>query len=231
MDEALDLGTIIPFKLLEQAVISATNSPFIFFWFENWMLAPISIKVLYKPILNSLTHTFTTLILLLGVIIAETIGNEALEGSAGIFRFNGFRSGTPSKVIFHDILSNWVVVILAPKNFNILSVWSLDKVGSMTVVFPNEDNPASKMLDFTWADGTELSYSIGRTILLPLIFIGKLFVWLPIVAPVFFKGVVILFIGLFDNDSSPMNVASISDPAIKPINNLAPVPEFPIFRV
>ena len=38
--------------------------------------------------------------------IAETIGNEALEGSAGIFRFNGFRSGTPSKVIFHDILSN-----------------------------------------------------------------------------------------------------------------------------
>ena len=33
---------------------------------------------------------------------------------------------------------------------------------------------------------------------------------------------------LFDNDSSPMNVASISDPAIKPINNLAPVPELPM---
>ena len=63
--------------------------------------------------------------------------------------------------------------MFAPKNFSILSVWSLDKDGSINVVFPNDDKPASNILDFTWADETELLYSIGNTILLPLIFALK----------------------------------------------------------
>ena len=41
------------------------------------------------------------------------------------------------------------------------------------------------------------------------------------------SGLIILFIGLLDKDSSPIIVASTSDPAISPISNLDPVPELP----
>ena len=72
-------------------------------------------------------------------------------------------------------------------------------------------------------------YSSGNGILEPLILIGKLSLFgLSKNAPVFMSGLIILFIGLLDKDSSPKIVASTSDPAISPISNLDPVPELPI---
>ena len=115
IDAALDLGTVIPFRLLVSAVISAIDSPLTSFKFVNLMLAPISISVSYKPILNLLIQTFLILILLFGVINAETIGNEALDGSEGTSISKGLSTGMPLSVIFHDEFSNFVVSILAPK--------------------------------------------------------------------------------------------------------------------
>ena len=122
IEAALNLGTVMPFNLLVSAEISAINSPFISLELVNLMFAPISISVLNKPVLKSLTHTFITLTLLFGVINAETIGNEALEGSEGTFMSNGLSVGIPSSVIFHFEFFNLIVSILAPKYFNILSV-------------------------------------------------------------------------------------------------------------
>ena len=142
---------------------------------------------------------------------------------------SGLSIGKPSRVIFQEESGNCIVEILAPKYFNILSVWSLDKVGSITVVFPVEDNPANRMLDLIWAEATGLLYSSGNGILEPLILIGKLsLLGLSKTAPVFMSGLIILFIGLLDKDSSPKIVASTSDPAISPIINLDPVPELPM---
>ena len=76
-----------------------------------------------------------------------------------------FQIRQPSKVIFHEESGIFVEEMLAPKHFNILSVWSLDRVGSITVVFPVEDNPANKILDLIWAEATGLWYSIGNGIL------------------------------------------------------------------
>ena len=79
-------------------------------------------RLLYRPILKSLTHTFITLTLLLGVIIDATIGKAALDGSEGISMSSGLSEGKPFKVIFQEELGNFVVVIIDPKYFNILSV-------------------------------------------------------------------------------------------------------------
>ena len=156
IDGTLDFGTLTPFKSLELEEISAINSPFISRLFNISIFAPISTRVSNNPIRNLLTQIFLTFILLFGVIIADTIGKAALEGSDGTFMFNGLSSGNPWTEIFHDLSCNWVVSTLAPRNFNIRSVWSLDKDGSITVVFPNEDNPDSKIQDFIWADDTGL---------------------------------------------------------------------------
>ena len=62
----------------------------------------------------------------------------------------------------------------------------------------------------------------------PLILIGNLsLVGSSKIAPDFKSGVIILFIGLLDNESSPIKVASIPKPEIKPNINLMPVPELP----
>ena len=122
IEATLDFGILIPFKILYFAEISAIGSPFISRLFENEIFAPISVRLLYKPILKSLTHTFKILISLFGVMIEATTGNAALEGSEGISMSCGLRIGKPSRVIFQDESGNCIVEIFAPKYFNILSL-------------------------------------------------------------------------------------------------------------
>ena len=67
------------------------------------ILPPISFKVSIRPFLPWLIMILFKFILLLGVIIAATIGNAADDGSLGIEIFFPFNKGLPSNSIIFDM--------------------------------------------------------------------------------------------------------------------------------
>ena len=84
------------------------------------------------------------------------------------------------------------------------------------------------MADLICADGIFISYTIGKGVEEPFTVKGNLLLSpLIISAPILRIGSIILFIGRDERDSSPKKSTVMSQLEIKPINNLALVPEFP----
>ena len=117
----------------------------------------------------------------------------------------------------------------ASKYWSIISVWFLDKLGSITFVSPTLLNPASKIEDLTWAEAIFDSYVIPFNFE-PLIFNGALFSLDSIFAPIKVKGSIILFIGRLDKLLSPNNSELNFCPDKRPVISLIVVPELPQSR-
>ena len=93
------------------------------------------------------------------------------------------------------------------------------------VVVPSAFSPAKSIADLTCALATGNLYFIPRSFEGNNV-IGKTFS--PIIfAPISRNGFIILSIGRRLSDSSPVNVALIPCPAIKPVSSLTVVPELP----
>ena len=104
---------------------------------------------------------------------AEAIGNAAEEISPGTL--------IALVVIFEKPLTEIILLnpflltfILAPKDSNIFSVWSLVASFSVMLVVPFTFRPASKIADFTCAEGILRMWLIGIGSLDPITCIGSL---------------------------------------------------------
>ena len=89
-----------------------------------------------------------------GTISAATAAKAADDGSAGTRTARASSSGCPTTVMRRAPEPASLTVTRAPKCRSINSVWSRVASGSMTVVSPGAFNPASRIADLTWAEGT-----------------------------------------------------------------------------
>ena len=142
-------STTVPWSSLVFTRRSATGSPPSSRVFNKVMSAPMSWHTFKIPARVSLMPTFLIVISESGVIKPATMKNAAEEMSPGtsICCPCNVSGGVMVQVFPSDTIS-------APKERSILSVWSLERAGSVTLVFPSAYNPARRTQDFTWADAT-----------------------------------------------------------------------------
>ena len=105
----------------------------------------------------------------LGTNAAEAAKNAAVDGSPGTVKSKGERG----EVILETVAASPSVERFAPSPDNIFSVWSRDKIGSVTDVSPLAPSPAKRTADFTWALATGDLYRIPFKSLLQIV-IGNL---------------------------------------------------------
>ena len=97
---------------------------------------------------------------------------------------------------------------------------------SFIVVWPFVFNAARIIPDLTWEEGIGILYEIGFNSF-PKIWRGKVPFLYSNLPPINSIGVVILFIGRDERDSSPMSALLKFCADKRPVNSLAPVPELP----
>ena len=105
--------------------------------------------------------------------------------------------------------SYFFVVIFAPKYLSILSVWSLETLFSCKVNFIFDEIAANRRHDLSCALAIGISYRNSFTSWLLLKVNGAQPLLDSILAPISFKGFIILFIGRLLKESSPTSSASI----------------------
>ncbi len=112
-----------------------------------------------------------------------------------------------------------VTTTVAPKWRSMFSVWSRVGSGSITLVSPGALKPASRMADFTCADGTGSRYSIGSGSLVPITASGRRDPSRATKrAPIWVSGSVTRAIGRRHSDSSPVKKLVKGCVATRPIN-------------
>ncbi len=151
---ARSAGTSTPSSGPARTSRSATGSPPASRGLSISILAPISRSVATRPVRSSFMPTFSMRISEPGSSSAATIGNAAEEGSPGTTRSAALSSTSPRSVIRRWPSAVVTPVTMAPKWRSIRSVWSRVASGSTTVVSPGAFKPASRIADFTCAEGT-----------------------------------------------------------------------------
>ena len=216
----------IALRLDEPIVKSPTFSPLWIDSFDFDIKQFILFKTSTNPILDSLSNTLVNFKFELLLITAKAAKKAAEDGSEGIEISIGFNLD----------LSGWTIILLpslsidAPIFFNIISEWFLVGIISLILdtLFP--PNAEKSIHDFTCALATFISKSIALVPSEASIDKGNNPLFEEILHPIDFKGVIIRFIGLFDNDSSPINENVNFWEANNPATSLVVVPELPQSR-
>ena len=131
---------------------SATSSPPASRPFRNSIEAPISSRVVTRPVRVGFIRTFSTTMSEPGTISAATIGKAAEEGSPGTTIVRPVSFPWPCSLMCRTPSRSVSTSISAPKPASIFSVWSRVITGSITVVTPGVLSPANSTADFTCAE-------------------------------------------------------------------------------
>ena len=233
MEGAREAGTSTPCSAPARTRKSATSSPPSLRRSSRSIAAPISPSVAMRPARSGFIMTPSRITSEPGVTSAATSGNAAEDGSAGTTIGRGTSSGWPTSVMRRPCAPcgstrKTSVRTWAPKWLSIFSVWSRVASPSITTVSPGAERPAMSAADFTCADGTGGSNTMGIGSRAPASVSGKRpSVEDSVRAPIRSSGSSTRRIGRLRKEASPSNVAVTGQPATAPSMSRQPVPELP----
>ena len=128
---------------------SATGSPVTIRSFSRVILAPIWARISKTPVRVGFIPTFSISSSESGTIQPATNQKAAELISPGTI------TDCPCNFAGPVTVTLWVwgsMLNSAPKALNIRSLWSRERAGSVTVVWPSVANPANRRQDLTWAE-------------------------------------------------------------------------------
>ena len=167
-----------------------------------------------------------------GWMAAATSQKAAADGSPGTCSSIAATAEPPSISTTAPVAPSIQLRTAMPRARSMRSVWSRVATASWTLVVPLALSPASRIADFTWADGTGVLQSIERSSARPPMVTGGSASpsRAEIRAPIARSGSMIRATGRRRSESSPSSVAPTPAPARSPTIRRSVVPELPQSR-